>query len=245
MGLSDLNDDVLLEIIKHLTSPLSYDWQDCRRPPTFLKNLSLVNRRFRGLLKPILLRSVVLTKTKDGDDPSADWKKARRAIDGLFVDVTVHERIISLRLDLYGRFRDHDYTSPNELIAFFRHLTGLRRLQIEVPNPYIMSFEFGVNTPPRLQFECVTTILVEYRLVSLLHHCRQLRNVAIYNTGGGTIQLSQLGLRDVARSAPNITHFEATSSWTDADIEHLGLVFPWLEHLCLHDTTATLLMFLE
>jgi hypothetical protein len=64
LTLSDLNDDVLRDICDHLVvfTKVLNGGIVRDRTQTGVKNLSLVNRRFRALLRPILLKSIALIK---------------------------------------------------------------------------------------------------------------------------------------------------------------------------------------
>jgi hypothetical protein len=101
----------------------------------------------------------------------------------------------------------------------------------------MLPFETAIKTANNsldlpLCFDKVTTLVVEYRMVFLLHQCPQVQSVAIYNTSGEDVHLCHLDLPTIAKSCPLITHFEATASWSEAEFEHVAHAFPRLEHLC-------------
>ncbi|KAF2679544.1 hypothetical protein K458DRAFT_114622 [Lentithecium fluviatile CBS 122367] len=249
LTLSDLNNDVLLEICDYFpetprpaTCRLSYTHP--QPTPTPLKNLSLVNRRLRVLLRPILLRSIALTEPQTSPVPNG-WALARTAIDGLTTaDGAVVSGIRSLRLALYGHKWGNDYAlsaALSHIIKFLLHLPNLQRLHLNVPHPYMLAFETELETAldaaPLTALKKVESLSIEIRMVALLSHCPNITGLVLYKTFNDTFtrlyQLPLTALSPHPSYATSLTHFCAHAYWSLSEISHLASAFPSLKHLCI------------
>jgi hypothetical protein len=238
LTLSDLNDDVLLDICDHLVIYSRRD--DGRivrdRTKTPLKNLSLTNRRLRALLRPKLLSSIALTEQRNR--LVNGWVIARKAIEGL---ASTESLIIvkKLELNLYGYVWDNEYALAEDvdyITGFLRRLPNLQFLRLGVPHPYMLGFETALKsnagTSP-LAFHNVTTLCIEWRMIFLLECCPNLKRLALCNSNEEHIRLYQLKIAHDIPCARKVIHFEARSLWTTPEVTYLASTFPCIQHLAV------------
>ncbi|PVH96064.1 hypothetical protein DM02DRAFT_617457 [Periconia macrospinosa] len=263
LTLSDLNNDVLLEICDHLDEGERCHHMRNRRKsiPTPLKNLSSVNRRFRALLRPRLMRSIAVEmpfwELSWNEQPSPNGGEiARNAIAEMMVDEDLTRSIKELRVNLYGRVSVDDVAfakRSRHIINFLRRLTNLQLLSLDWPYDYMLSLESQTT----LKAECeedpfvwkdLTTICLDYGMTFLLEHSPKLERLALYDSGNTETPISQLSL-PLSKVSPYITHLEARANWTPAEVVYLAATFPFITHLAVHlyftDSTEGLLKVLH
>ncbi|KAF2448905.1 hypothetical protein P171DRAFT_428896 [Karstenula rhodostoma CBS 690.94] len=142
--LATLSNELLLEIATHLER----DYQYTSPQSTSLKNLSLVNHHFRWLLRPLLMRSIVLAKppslagqTSLRWQPSVRvWNQMREGIHFFSVDANMHSQIKKMQLEIpvyideAEKFRNSKTPTPkDEIVKFLTKLTSLEHLHLQTP----------------------------------------------------------------------------------------------------------------
>jgi hypothetical protein len=167
MTLADLPNDILLEIVDHLTIPRRRRNFDS---PTPVKHLSMVSRQFRALLGPLLLSSITPARRDwslaDAERPWEGWHAAHSAMHGLSYDMRFRKRdgeryhkrhqaryldnIRAVHLDLFGReFGHSNHPTSKEEPAQRSHKKEREELAIEYFR--IITFLRRLNNLQRLQ----------------------------------------------------------------------------------------------
>ena len=237
---ADLNDDVLLIIFDYLSKTVRIRENGSYVKPKSapLKNLSSVNRRLRALLRPMLMKSIALSKSQRSQTNNG-WVIARKAIDEITRDASLLETTKSLQLELYGHAWQNDYALAeafSNLITFLRQLPNLQLLRLTIPHSYMLDFERVFKADAErspLSLNNLTTLYIEYRMVFLLDYCPNLERLALYTTSNEDTRLYQLPLPRTFPHSSHITHLEVFARWTLSEVAYLASMLPLLRHIAV------------
>ena len=242
LTLSDLNNDVLLNICDHFAEP-AQSWNGTTRVPlpTPLKNLSCVNRRLRTLLRTKVMKSIDLIepRTPGNQKNPNGWILAKEIIDGISCDTSLVEAVRNLRLDLYGHVFENNYAVAKELAhitAFLGSLPNLQLLRLKIPRAYMFAFEDSVKADAQaLQstFNNLTTLYIRYRMAFLLDYCPHLKRLALYDTSHDGIHPYKVNVPPDIPMYSQITHVEVKASWTPSVVTYLAAAFPNLSYIAI------------
>lgn len=238
LNISDLNNDVLLMVIDHLLPNGPNKERYGQKPTTPLKELSMVNRRFQALVRPILFQLIALKKPSYRSNLPNGWEIAHRAIDGLQKNSTVLAYIKRLDLNLYGYVWENEYALDAELhfiVDFLRKLSNLRYLKIDLSHDYMLAFKNAVtdaDDKSPLRFGNVTTLELEYRMAFLISHCPEVRSITFYDSvRDRRMKLYQIDFVLLFKGTPKVTYFKAVADWTPEEAKYVASALPDLRHL--------------
>lgn len=258
-SLTALSNELLLDIVDCLVQddPNGYLTTPDRTP---LKTLSCVNRHFRWLLRPRLMKSVVLIRPAHSSDQVCHWETTREAIGCLSKDVSLCNSMQKLRLEaLHGLSKDFslcnsmqklsaetlhylslddggldpETESVNDVAQFLYHLTNLEHLHMQAPAHWNHLFEWIFKSrflSPPLRFDHVTTLKIEQSMVFLLQYCPRVQHLGLFASTGDS-RLDKLNMPHYATFASHVSHLEAVAHWSAAEIEALAQAWPNLQHL--------------
>ncbi|KAF2467898.1 uncharacterized protein BDR25DRAFT_60385 [Lindgomyces ingoldianus] len=250
LTLSGLNDDVLREILDHLSVSVTTNYS-FSRPPTTLKNLSLVNHRLRNLVVQQLFQKVTicLSRAQLRDSKNGDWDTARRAITTLTSNIMVLSVIKILKFDIYGNGEPERPVSDHNmhnLVTFLTCLPNLENLSIHIPKPHIPAFQAAFRTFDSASpfiFPNIKTLVAHPLSVFLIDRCPNVERVGLQSpqwcrtTGSydpsDVVEALRGDLKFIGKRAKHIKHFEARSRWMFYEIYDLAHAFPNLERLSM------------
>jgi hypothetical protein len=250
-SLATLSNELLLEIAEHLES----DSESTSPNPTSLKNLSLVNRHFRWLLKSLVMRSVVLNKETDsaGEESLTRyqmrvvWKQMHEAIHFLSEDLNTLMNIRKLQFEIPQCFwidtPNRERRPFNVIRQFLTGLPHLEHLHVQATDNYSfrryepsgspyskVSAEEIFSLVPPLRFDNVATLVIDLSMIKILEHCPRIQRLGLLNHDDNH-RLAFIGLQHYAQFAPNVSHVEAMCRWYTTEIQCLAETWPDLHHL--------------
>ncbi|KAJ4301308.1 hypothetical protein N0V90_003399 [Kalmusia sp. IMI 367209] len=237
-SLNDLSNELLLNIIDYLVQD-EYDNLYVTPRPTPLKNLSLVNLRFRCLLRILLMKSIVLIDSAKHNAQSSQWDTTHEAIAYLSKDISLCSSMDTLRIEhvdwvhLDDENTIYDTKSADDIVKFLSETTNLEHLRLRVSGRWSQIFSnavesWSISSP--LCLKNVTTLIIEQSTVSLLQYCPRIEHLGLFNHADSA-RLNKIDLDRYSKFAPNISHIEASARWSLEEITSLAQAWPKLEHL--------------
>lgn len=239
VSLFSLSNELLLEIIDHVALGQS------RNPKsTPLKTLSLVNRHFRELVRPVLLRSVMLVTEFDSLRNEYSWYKMDAAFAQLHSSANLTKCVRKLQINLLIFNRNfHPSAEPAyQTVNLLVQLSNLEHLHLQIPEAWNYKVEEALEKQPSIHplgFPKVTSLVIEQSSVFLLKYFPQTRRLGLSNHLGET-RLDMIPLDRYSAYAPHVIQIEAVSSWKPLEASTLARCWPNITHLGAWPTEAFL-----
>jgi hypothetical protein len=260
MALSDLNDDVLLEICAALANLDALDKQyyissgEKIKRPSALSDLSTTSRRFRSLAAPRLFKTVKV---------GGGWKKASKALGTLesCPDLLSHVRTFHFKVVIpYDRNASKQGPPPpsgleTQLVGALSMMPNLHTLHISVPEYHTDVFAEAFETA-KLQMPNVTTLVLGCYCGFVANHTPNTTTLSsdgwaflhtkrgaeanwaysdLYNDGPADNILGGAGaamnLIQAASKLPQLTYFEMDQWWRVSVLEQLHKHAPQISRL--------------
>jgi len=180
---SDLNDDVLLEICGYLHGQQLRVKRKVALPhlSTPIKNLSLMNRRLRDLVLPLLFKRIRICGASilSRNGKTEEWQCAREIIQTLCHNPVLLTYIKAAKFDIYY-WGDPDVLplakDVNNLAQFLKKLPYLRSLNFCMPHHQFRLCRAAFES---LSFPNITSLAVDPTSSFIIHRCPNVMKVVI------------------------------------------------------------------